>query len=189
MDGARGRACACLRGGGPNTGVYGVSGKVGGGARADGESAVARCVLTRECAWVPACLPSVSGWGVPTRVRGERGVRKGRVRESAHVWWGAGGAGVGVRTQVCARASGSVWVSGGLAMRVRGVAASGERGRERRGRPWAAGWFLFAKRVRAAGFSDGVLAPAAGRGERGRTAWLSAPRRLCGIRRLEAAFC
>lgn len=178
-----------MRGGGPNTGVYGVSGKVGGGARADGESAVARCVLTRECAWVPACLPSVSGWGVPTRVRGERGVRKGRVRESAHVWWGAGGAGVGVRTQVCARASGSVWVSGGLAMRVRGVAASGERGRERRGRPWAVGWFLFAKRVRAAGFSDGVLAPAAGRGERGRTAWLSAPRRLCGIRRLEAAFC
>lgn len=96
-----------------------------------------------------------------------------------------GGAGVGVRTQVCARASGSVWVSGGLATRVRGVAASGERGRER---PWAAGWFLFANRVWAAGFSDGVLAPATGSGERGSTAWLSPPV-LLRIRRLEAAFC
>lgn len=147
---------------------------------------MARCVLTRECAWVPACLPNVSGWDGPTRVRGGEGGASPGERARVVGRWGAG---VGVRTQVCARASGSVWVSGGLATRVRGVAASGERGRERRGRPWAAGWFLFAKRVRAAGFSDGVLAPAAGRGERGRTAWLSAPRRLCGIRRLEAAFC
>lgn len=41
-------------------------------------------------------------------------------------------AGAGVRTRVCARRSGSVWVSGGPGARVRGVAAAG---REPSGRP------------------------------------------------------
>lgn len=148
---------------------------------------MARRVLTRECAWVPACLPNVSG-GVGPRVF--VGVKEERVRESAHVCGGEVGGG-----RVCGhKVRASQWECLGEwrpgDARGWGVAASGERGRERRGRPWAAGWFLFAKRVRAAGFSDGGFAPgAAGRGERGRTAWLSAPRRLCGIRRLEAAFC
>lgn len=53
-------------------------------------------------------------------------------------------------------------MSGGLGTRVRGVA--GASGADARG---AAGWFSFARRVWAAGFSDRVLAPAARRGERG----------------------
>lgn len=108
-----------------------------------------------ECVWVgvgPRVFVGVKG-------RSESG-RRARVV-------GRVGAGVGVRTQVCARASGSVWVSGGLATRVRGVAASGKRGRERRGRPWAPAGFVCEARPGGGLFPDGVLAPRPGAGRGG----------------------
>lgn len=71
-------------------------------------------------------------------------------------------AGAGVRTRVCARGSGSVWVSGGPGARVRGVAAAG---REPSGRPRGRRLLFVFRRASAAGFSDPAPAPDAGHAE------------------------
>lgn len=77
-------------------------------------------------------------------------MREQEARLSARV---SARAGVGVRTRVCARGSGSVGVSDG-------GRACGKWPR-RGGR-----WFLSARRGAAAGFSDPAFPPSAGRGER-----------------------